>query len=406
MFQTHVLIQDAYSKENNTRIAWVDWIGIISSSVKIPELFILWKYNAIDLVLISACCWGFFLISSMLLQVLGLSREYSDRMKEQEIDLVAGMLPTPIKAGGSHKILLGAPQNVRHSVIWKITWGCGSIVSAAAVIATYAFLGKQELNVFAMWTGFQFAWLALRSVFFHFGEGTDRVLHHPILIKHEWRGLSMEFRTRIRRLIATLSKYQIHVHPRGIYCYDEDLQSLDTIYDMEAYYPLLSGDIDSGNCEIDVVAIIGDTLLSSACWMFGSKLSGLDLYDSCVLILHVRGSTIAIPAARVLTDKTAAPKLDVEAGISPLFPLRGNSNTGRDIYWMYWIPCGEGRWLQVKTTDMKFLGVRSAEIRSDAQVTQKLAKGELLVSLSEVNHVKEIVQHSRTGFDIVQNLLR
>lgn len=216
----------------------------------------------------------------------------------------------------------------------------------------------------------------------------------------------MELRARIRQLITTLSKYQMHVHPRGIYCYEEDLQKLDTIYDMEAYYPLLSGDVDSGNCEIDVVGIIGDTLLSSACWMFGSKLWGLDLYDSCVLILNVRGSTISISAARVLTDKTAAPKPDVEAGIGPLFPFRGNSNTAKDIYWVYWIPCGESIWLQVQTTDMKFLGVRSAEIRSDAQVTQKLAKGELLISLSEVNNVKEIVQHPRTGFDIVQNLLR
>lgn len=106
-------------------------------------------------------------------------------MKEREIDLVAGQLPTPIKAGGSHKILLGAPQNVRHSVLWKITWGCGSIVSTAAVIATYTVLGKQESNKFAVWTAFQFAWLALRSLFFHFNEGTDRVFHHPILIKHE-----------------------------------------------------------------------------------------------------------------------------------------------------------------------------------------------------------------------------
>ena len=377
----------------------------MASFVKVLELSILWKHNAVNLVFISACCWGFFLLSSMLLQVLGLSREYSDGKNERVIDLVAGQLPTPIKAGGSHKILLGAPQNVRHNSLWKITWGCGSIVSTAAVVATYTFLGKQDSSVFAMWTGFQFAWLALRSVFFHLGEGTDRVFHHPILIKHEWEGLSMELRTRVRRLIATLSKHQMHVHPRGIYCYEEDLQRLDTRYDMEAYYPLLPGDIDSGSCEIDVIAIIGDTLLSSACWMFGSKLSGLDLYDSCVLILHVRGSNIAIPAARVLTDRAAAPKPDVEAGIGPLFPLRGNSNTGRDIYWMYWIPCGEGKWLQVQTTDMKFLGVRSAEVRSDAQVTQKLAKGELLVSLSEVNHVKEIVQHSRTGFDIVQNLL-
>lgn len=58
------------------------------------------------------------------------------------------------------------------------------------------------------------------------------------------------------------------------------------------------------------------------------------------------------------------------------------------------------------TTDMKFLGTRRATVVSDAQVTQKLAGGELLVSISEVNHVKEIIQHSRTAFDILQTVLR
>lgn len=114
-FRTHVLIQDVYSKENNGHIAWIDWIAIISSFVKILELSLLWKQNAIDLVFISSSCWGFFLISSMLLQALRLSREYSDKSKERVVDLVGGQLPTPIRVGYSHKILLGAPQNVRHT---------------------------------------------------------------------------------------------------------------------------------------------------------------------------------------------------------------------------------------------------------------------------------------------------
>lgn len=405
-FQTHVLIQDAYFRESSTRTAWTDWMAILLSMIKILELAILWQNGATVLCVITGSCWAFFLLVSILLQLLGLSREFSEKVKEREMDIVAGELPTPIKAGGNHKILLGAPQNVRHSLFWKFAWGLGGGVCTGTIIATYMVLSKQSSRVFAIWTGFQFAWLTLRSVFYHFAEGTDRVFHHPILLKKNWKELSIELRSRVRNLVCALSKYQMHVHPRGLYCYEEDLQSIDEAYDTRAIYPLTTDQQSSEKAEIDVIAIIGDTALSSACWMFGSKLTGMELYDSCVLILKVHGNSIAVPSARVLTDKAAQPKLDAEAAIGPVFPLRGNSNTGRDILWFYWIPCGDDKWLQVSTTDMKFLGTRMAPIVSDAQVTQKLAGGELLVSISEVGHVKEIVQHSKTAFDVLQTLLR
>lgn len=405
-FQTHVLIQDAYSRESSTRNAWTDWMAILFSVIKLVELVTLWEHGAIALCLISGCCWAFFLFVSVLLQLLGLSRELSEKVNEREMDIIAGHLPTPIKAGGHHKILLGAPQNVRHSLFWKFAWGLGGGVCTGTIIATYMVLSKQSSRVFAIWTGFQFAWLALRSVFYHFAEGTDRVFHHPILLRQNWKELSIELRSRVRNLVCALSKYQMHVHPRGLYCYEEDLQSMEKAYDMKPKYPLTADLLRTEKIQINVAEIIGDTTLSSACWILGSKLTGMDLYDSCILILNVNGNKIAVPSARVLTDKAALPKADAEAAIGPVFPLRGNSNTGRDILWLYWIPCGDDRWLQVSTTDMKFIGTRMASIVSDAQVTQKLAGGELLVSISEVAHVKEIVQHSKTASDVLQTLLR
>lgn len=404
--QTNVLIQDAYSRESSTRNAWTDWMAILFSVVKLVELVALWEHGATALCLISGCCWAFFLFVSVLLQLLGLSREFSEKVKEREMDIIAGQLPTPIKAGGHHKILLGAPQNVRHSLFWKFAWGLGGGVCTGTIIATYMVLSRQSSRVFAIWTGFQFAWLALRSVFYHFAEGTDRVFHHPILLRKDWKVLSIELRSRVRNLVCALSKYQMHVHPRGLYCYEEDLQSMEKAYDLRTEYPLTAGLVSNEKIQINIAEIIGDTTLSSACWLFGSKLTGMELYDSCVLVLNVNGNTVAIPSARVLTDKAALPKVDAEAAIGPVFPLRGNSNTGRDILWFYWIPCGDDRWLQLSTTDMKFLGTRMASMVSDAQVTQKLAGGELLVSISEVAHVKEIVRHSTTAFEILQTVLR
>ena len=405
-FQTYVLIQDAYSRISSTRNSWTDWMAILLSVIKLLELAVLWQHGATVLCLIGGCCWAFFLFVSILLQLLGLSREFSEKVNEREMDIVAGQLPTPIRAGGQQKILLGAPQNVRHSLFWKFAWGIGSGVCTGTIIATYMVLSKQSSKVFAIWAGFQFAWLALRSVFYHFAEGTDRVSHHPILLRKNWKELSIELVSRIRNLVCALSKYQMHLHPRGLYCYEEDAQSLEKAYETRSKCPLPVESSNGDKIEINVEEIIGDTALSSACWMFGSKLTGMQLYDSCVLILRVNSETFAIPSARVLTDKAALPKVDVEAAKGPLFPLRGNSNTGRDILWFYWIPCGDDRWLQVSTTDMKFLGTRTASIVSDVQVTQKLASGELLVSISEVDHVKEIVQCSKTSFDILQKFLR
>ena len=405
-FVTHVLIQDAYSRESSKRNAWIDWVAISASVTKLVELATLWKNGATALCLISGSCWIFFFLVSILLQLLGLSREFSEKVSEREMDIVAGQLPTPIKAGGHHKILLGAPQNVRHSLFWKFAWALGSGVCTGTIIATYMVLSHQSSRVFAIWTGFQFAWLALRSVFYHFTEGTDRVFHHPILLRKSWKELSIELKSRVRNVVCALSKYQMHIHPRGVYCYEEDLQSIDKAYNMRDRYPLAADQATDDKVEINIVAVIGDTTLSSACWVFGSKLTGMDLYDSCVLVLNVNGNVIAVPSARVLTDKAALPKSDAEAAIGPLFPLRGNSNTGRDILWFYWIPCGDDKWLQVSTTDMKFLGTRMTTVVSDAQVTNKLAGGELLVSISEVGHVKEIVQHSKTAFDVLQRILR
>ena len=207
-FVTHVLIQDAYARESSLRNSWTDWLAILFSVVKLLELATLWKNGATVLCLITGCCWVFFLFVSILLQLLGLSREFSEKVKEREMDIVAGQLPTPIKAGGQHKILLGAPQNVRHSLFWKFAWGIGSGVCTGTIIATYMILSKQSSRVFAIWTGFQFAWLALRSVFYHFAEGTDRIFHHLILLRKDWKDLSIELRSRIRNLVCALSKYQ------------------------------------------------------------------------------------------------------------------------------------------------------------------------------------------------------
>lgn len=377
------------------------------------EIAILWKNNALFLSLINGMSWLCFFLAAITLQSCGLSREYSETANVYEVDLVAGQLPTSMKIGGPRKILLGAPENVRDHMLWKVVWAFGGLVSMATVIATYTTLGHQQARAFGMWAGFQFFWLTVRSVFYHFAEGTGSVLHYSISLGQDWKSVPLPFKTRIRRLALALSTYQIHVHPRGVYSYEEDSQPVHRVKNLKYEFPLTPEDINHGKVELSVTAIIGDTILSSACWILGSELTGLQLYDSCIIILDIKGTPVAIPCARALTDKppsfsdieTGAEAKFTPLGVEPRHPPRGGGNRGTEISWWYWIPCGENRWLQTHSTDMKFLGKRAADILSDDQVTKKLISGDLFIGMSEVAHVKEVVRYSVSACDVLQELL-
>ena len=405
----HLLAYDVYQQKHSLRNFWKDWTGIFASTLKLVEVAILWRHQALELCLISGCCWAFYFCASVALQAMGLSREYSENVKEREIDIIAGQLPTPVKAGGQRKILLGAPQNVRHSKLWQIAWALGSVASTASVIGVYMTLGSQDLRVFAEWMGFQFLWLALRLVFYHFAEGTDQVFN-SIILKKGWKALNPYLRVRVRRLVHALSLYQMHMHPRCLYCYDEDERAIRDIYNTHLIFPLpkvrgKEGSSDSIN--VFISAVVGDTLLSSASFIIGRKYTPLDVYDACVVILKVDGADIAIPAARVASN-TPPPRNpnDSEAGFELPLPSKGGSNIGKPYTtWWYWIPCSEDLWLELYTTDMEILGERRAKILSGEQVTKHLASGELYISINEVGQIWETVTHSRLAFEALQTLL-
>lgn len=410
--QAHLLARDPHSKERRMRNAVRDWTGILISTSKLVEIVILWKHDAVSLSLINGLCWLYYFLAAAVLQLCGLSREYSEAAKCCEVDIIAGQLPTPMKIGGPHKILLGAPENVRNDMFWRLTWAFGSLVSTATVIGTYMVLGQQQARVFAIWTGFQFFWLAMRSVFYHFTEEIDSIFHYPISLGNYWKAIPPRSKTRIRRLAFALSKYQIHAHPRGLYSYQEDCQSLQKVENMHKEFVLTTEERPLGTIDLSITAVIGDTLLSSACWILGSELTSLQLYDSCIVILDIRGASVAIPCARVLTDKP--PGSDIECGMEIKFPPRGieprnpskvGQNKGTGISWWYWIPCGEGLWLQIHSTDLKILGKQTASILSDDQVTKKLKSGDLFIGLSEVAHVKEVVRNSVYACEILQDFL-
>ncbi|KAL8900096.1 MAG: hypothetical protein Q9207_005864 [Kuettlingeria erythrocarpa] len=404
----HILVPDVYYHEIATRIFWKDWAAILLSTVKLVEVFMLWKHNALKLCLIGLCSWIYFFCVSMALQAAGVSREMSGRARERQLDILAGPLPTPVKAGGQFKILLGAPYNVRHSRLWRVAWILGSLVSIGSVVAAYMALSSQKPMIFAEWVGFQSLWLVLRSSFYHIAENADRVFQHPILLRKEWAGLSRPLKARVRGLVHALSLYQMHVHPRGFYCYGEDDRTIRDTYIPRLLFPLSAQHrADGTSTTIFISAVLGDTLLSSASFVKGRKFAPLDKYDTCVVIIRTPEGEIAVPAARVMTGTPPPRNPDhVETGFELLLPPRGGANRGKsDCTWWYWIPCEEGWWMEVHTTDLRIRGERHAKVISGASLTKHLSSGELYISISEVAHVEEIVANSRRGFDAVQSLL-
>lgn len=164
--------------------------------------------------------------------------------------------------------------------------------------------------------------LALRSAFYHFSEGIDSSFRHPSLLGGDHAALSVRLKERICNSAFALSKYQMHIHPRGLYSCEEDSQAVKSIENARTENSLARAELDRGTVALHIRAVIRDTMLTSASWMFGRKLSGIDLYDSCIVILVLHGTSIAIPSARVLMDALPPQRGRQKFARSQSFPQR------------------------------------------------------------------------------------
>jgi hypothetical protein len=405
--QIYILADDAYRKNKTDRIHWLDALGLFASSIKLLEVIALWGRGALILAVISFIPWAWFFIGAICLHSLNISRELLDDAA-MKIDLLTGQLPTPIRAGGEKKILMGAPTNHRHRWVWTSVWAVGAILSIASVVGCYLLLGQQTADTVYLFLGLQVLWLGLRSVFFHFSEGADKVFNHPSLTAHAWDQLPYSYRSRVRDLVFALSAYEIHVHPRGAYSYVDDARSIDRIPHIRMDIPqqMLGTAQEDGRYKVKIKSVIGDTMLSSAAWVFGPKLNSIDFYDSCIVTLDLGEQEVAIPSARVITDMRPDTQLDVESPWDVKYPPRGGSNSGTSAtHWNYWIPLQQRTWLHLRTAGLTVLGEALGTVVTDEQVTQKLASGELFNSLTKVEDVNDIVDHSRIGCQILVSML-
>lgn len=382
-----------------------EWIAILSSSPKLIEIYILWKEGAQTLCWVGGAAWFYFFLAAVTLwlnQKLRLSRV--SKSGDEGIDIVAGCLPSTKRAGGNRQIILGASNNSRLSSLQRIVWAFGIVVCAAWLIATYVLLNQYDGRIVSIWASFQIVWLLLRLLFYHLAHIKHPMSHRILPLPIAWGDMDPSMKERTLRLTMALAQYQTYVHPRGPYSYKEEIFTttmvrsvfLQARYILHSEFPLDDFSVTAPTFEVSVVAVIGDPILASAAWMYGSSLNGMDLYDSCIVLFKTESSVIAVPSARVLSQHSPVvfSKSDIERTIPPRFIPKSAPNSGHDISWWYWIPCGNSRWLQMCSEDMKFLGTRKAEVTDDSQLTKTLQAGNLNISLNKVTDIEQIVTFS------------
>ncbi|KAK0647077.1 hypothetical protein B0T16DRAFT_353944 [Cercophora newfieldiana] len=392
-----------------------DWIALSLSSLKLVEMYALFRLGRTHLYWVTALPGFFFLSAALLLQSKQATRGYA-RHEQTELDVLLGELPSAKVPGGvTRKILLRMPENFRRSKLWRAVWSLGALVCVASLLATYILLSKEDSNTFLTWLSFQLLWLGARLVVYPVMEGTD-LMQFPALVGQDWQDLSPVLKTRALRLLWALAGYQMHVHPRGSYCYLEDQESIgradSLLMTFKGRYRTAVPSLPR-RCEAITVAMLGiwgDTVLASAAWLGGSTLAGMDVYDSVIVFLEVSGEVVAVPAVRVLSGTSLKAEIARAMGdpenSRPRFRMsKGLPNAGTGTYWIYWIPCEDGRWLQLETEEMKILGRRQAAVMTDAQVSGRLDEPSINVSMSSAEDVKEALSNTEKAVAVLEKLL-
>ncbi|KAF8810451.1 hypothetical protein BYT27DRAFT_7336684 [Phlegmacium glaucopus] len=402
------------------------------SFLKVGECFALWWLSGGPLLsLATALPWMYFIIVAVIVEVSDLNKTRTLQDPDSYIDMVSGHLPkmTPAGAGGERKIILGVSQNARTTARWKIMWGIGVLVCLPTVVFTYTVLSHESNKVLFLWLFFQFLWTFVRIIVHHFAEPMNNSLaaDEQVLVERSWSTLPSPLKHRVMKLMSALASHLTLVHRRREIAYrtaavaPEELRTIIFHSSPRLYYPLPQ-DIESFAAhkkklvEIDISAVIGDPVLSSAAWIAGARhLTPTDLYDCCIISFRTYTSkfdplpkSMTIPCARVLcTIPKITTHIDEEGIRLPgprQFVPKHMNNCGEN--WCYFIPCKPGLWLfygQNMTSEV--VGKHTTEALTDIQVTAMLAEGDMNISLSHVDDMKQVVNLSEQARQILLQIL-
>jgi hypothetical protein len=215
-------------------LARPDWILLLLSRIaKLGEFFVLWRYDASMLAWIAISSWFFLFAAALTLKLYGPRR----RVPTTEIDIVTG---------GARKVFLRIPKALNINSSGESFGGLGNVVGIITVVATYLVLGRSiNTEVFFVWTAFQVLCIVVRSTIFSLVSDREPQLSHVDLEGKLWHEFNTQDKARVHRLVLTLSKYQLHLHPLLLLSYTGDMELVDSLGDVPEKQTLSSNDEDT-----------------------------------------------------------------------------------------------------------------------------------------------------------------
>jgi hypothetical protein len=160
--------------------------------------------GASNLCWVTGIGWFYFFITALILflwEHWGW-RSFDSGLKGRGVDIVVGYLPSAKRVGGERKIILGASDNGRLSLLQRTIWAVGSVVCTAWLMATYILLGQSEPKITFIWAGFQILWLLLRLLFHHFADVKYPISHRILPTPTAW--VDMDYSLKGRALDLTM----------------------------------------------------------------------------------------------------------------------------------------------------------------------------------------------------------
>ena len=419
-----------YYRDQGPPQAQRDWFAILGSLTKLIEASILYKAGAQDLWWITTISWTPVYLSALSLQLLGVGRDDSN---VGEIDLIAGELPSPLHPGGVGKVLLGMPGNIRRSTLWKVHWGIQSLSCIVGSVAIFTSLPAQHPTVVYIWVAFQILWMVLRILVYHGAWLAPSGPVQAMVVGHSWDASSLATKRRAVQLVFALASQQVTIHPRGLHVYQEDIlrvSMLASIWRSAAWCIEDTLEVDPALCfqdspfqqdryiHIEVLGVVGDTLLRSAAWFQGLGLPNPELYDCALIFVKLGTSSVihCIPSARVLCQRYPQSGSEDFGGF---FCPRGTTNIG-DVAWNFWIPIGlsPASCLNSSSSDInhqlhwadmqgqEIVGKKhKALIRDWPGLQSHLQSGVLNVSLSQAQEITDIIGTARKAVRGLKDIL-
>lgn len=380
-------------------------IAIGLSLLKLSETVVLLFYDAPLLAAITTLPWAYFFTAAIALEIRENRLKRNPEPVNGELDIITGVLPTVTRPGGPKKVILGMAKNPKRTLWLRLIWGLGSVLCIICLAMTYFIMGQQNQGVSFVWICFQIIWMLARMALHYLADFEDPHGHRSFAEKVEERR-PLSWKHRVLRLTVAVAKYQTLLHPRTEMAYKNDCYSVEELahliqHSIKTLFPLSSEQETTDTINVNVVRIVGDTLLSSAAWITGSKLGPMEIYDSCIVTFSIttdsedRPTLLSIPAARVYSYESPSSGEENDTGIREYIP-KGAPNTGVGMYWWYFVPATAEKWLVLRRAAELGKGKCEGRVMSSVQLMKQLLSGQLNVDIRDVYDIQKVIDTSRT----------